>query len=367
MKKSDFAMVFIFCGYISSFFVINSLKSDEKFSEQENRSLQQRPEFSFETLLSGEFSEKYEKYVTDQFAFRDNFVEIKSSTENLLGKMENNNVYISTENTLIDKYPDPNYTQIDTNLKNVNNFAQAVDIPVNLVLYPTQNDIYKHKLPKNAPTNSQKEVIDYVYDGFIGNTTINVYDKLMSKNDEYIYYNTDHHWTSLGAFYAYEEIIKTLNQEPVSLDKYEKTTLSDSFNGTIYSSSGIRFVKSDEIDIYAENTTIAITDADGIRYADMYDISKLENKDQYEVYLGGNHSIVTIKGKGDGKLLILKDSYTNCQVPFLIENYAEIHLVDLRFCKMPMSTYIMQNRIDEVLVAYAVTNFTTDTNLVFLK
>ncbi|MFI3227881.1 MAG: DHHW family protein [Clostridia bacterium] len=364
MKKTNILITSLFCAYIGGFFVLNALSEDKIFSEQENRTLGQKPEFSFETLVSGEFTKKYETYVTDQFVFRDKFMEIKSNTESLLGKMENNDVYISTENTLIDKFDKPSYEQVDINMRYINNFAQAVEIPVYFSLIPTQNDIYQYKLPQNAPIYSQKEVIDYAYALYSG---IDVYDALMDKKDEYIYYNTDHHWTSLGAYYAYATLMDAMEKVPSDIENLEKETLSESFNGTIYSSSGVRYVKSDIIDIYTKNQTIEILDVDGLRYSELYDMSKLEQKDQYEVFLGGNDPLVKLTGTGEGKLLILKDSYTNAQVPFMLENYEEIHLVDLRFYKIPMSEYVEENEIDQVLISYSISNFTTDTNLIFLR
>ncbi|MFI3116036.1 MAG: DHHW family protein [Clostridia bacterium] len=363
MSKKDLAIVFIFCAYIGGFFCYNTLSEDVEFSVQENRQLQQGPEFSFETLLSGEFSSSYETYVTDQFALRDNFIELKSMAEKFIGKKENNDVYISTENTLIQKFTLANYNQVDINLRYIQNFSNFVNVPVYLTLFPTQNDIYAHKLPANAPFESQKEVMDYVYNAY-GNS-INVYDALMDKNDEYIFYNTDHHWTSLGAYYAYVEMAEALGKTPTPLG--EKTTLSTVFNGTIYSTSGVRGVTPDTIDIYTENQKIEILDVDGLREDDLYDMSKLENKDQYEVFLGGNDPQVILKGTGEGKVLILKDSYTNSQVPFFLENYEEIHLIDLRFYKIAISDYVIMNRIDTVLISYSLTNFTEDTNLVFLR
>lgn len=370
MKRSNIAITSLFCLYIGSFFVLNLITEDVAFSNQENRILGQKPEFTFESLISGEFTAKYETYVTDQFIFRDQFVEIKSISERFLGKKENNSVYISKENTLIDKYKQPDYSKIDINLKYIDSFAQAVDIPVHFALIPTQNDIYAHKLPDNAPIYSQKEVINHSYDALSNNNNlfaINVYGALLDKKDEYIYFNTDHHWTTLGAYYAYDETIKSLGKVPTPLTSFTKQTISTTFNGTIYSSSGVRYVSPDTIDIYTPNQKIDILDVSGLREDDLYNMSKLDNKDQYEVFLGGNDPLVTINGNGTGKILIIKDSYSNSQAPFFIENYEEIHLIDMRFYRIPMSQYIKDNNIDNVLIAYSMPNFTTDTNLVFLK
>ena len=365
MKKSNLITTSIFCIFIFGFFIFNIVSPDKKFSELENRNLQKFPELSFEALFSGELSSDLDTYITDQFVLRDTFVEMKSNTEKALGKKENNGVYISTENTLIDKFGIPDYENIDKNISSINKFSEIVDIPVYVTIIPTQNDILSSILPKNAPINSQKEMIDYVSDKT--DNFINVYDSLLAHKDEYIFYNTDHHFTSLGAFYTYEEIAKSLGKTPVKLEDYEKTTVTNEFNGTIFSKSGVRYVKPDSIDTYVENKDILIEDGLGVRTAKMYDETFLETKDKYSMFLGGNHPVVTIKGEGEGNLLVIKDSYSNALAPFLSENYENVHIVDLRFMKLPMSEYIVINNITEVLVCYSAPNFESDVNMTFLK
>ena len=363
MKKSNYFIVALFSLYIGGFFVINIVTPPKDFSQMENKTLQSMPKFRFDDLFSGEYAKDLETYVTDQFVFRDDFVEMKSNTEKLLGKDENNGVYISSQNTLIDKFKKPDYNQIDSNINSINKFAQSISVPVYFNLIPTQNDIYAHLLPDGAPFYSQKEVIDYVY--LKTSNNIDVYDALMSKNDEYIYYNTDHHWTSLGAYYAYTEIANQMGKTPIKLGA--EKIMNDEFNGTIFSKSGVRYAKTDTISIYTDNYDILIEDENGMTPAKIYDETKLENKDKYELFLGGNHPSVKIEGNGVGKLLLIKDSYANSLVPFLVDNFEEIHMIDLRFYKISMTDYIDMNEIDQVLISYSVPNFADDRNIAFLK
>lgn len=368
MTISNIFITGIFCLYIIAMLIINLITPDKANSILENRKLASFPKFNKEEFFDGEYTQKLETYITDQFVFRDNFIELKSLSETLLGKHENNGVYITLENTLIDKFPKSDYSTVDQNIKALNNFNELISVPMNFVIIPTQNDIYSYKLPSNAPLNSQKDMIDYTY-GKLSDTinSIDVYEKLLSKKEEYIFYNTDHHWTSLGAYYAYEEIMQNLDKDYVNISTLEKTTLSTDFNGTIFSKSGVRYVIPDIIDVYISNKEIDISDANGTRTEMLYNLEKLETNDKYEVFLGGNDPVVTIKGTGLGNLLLIKDSFSNSLAPFLSESYENIHLVDLRFMKMPMSDYIIDNNITDVLICYSASSFEADNNLIFLR
>lgn len=363
MKKTNIFLVMLFVGYIGFFFVANIVKPDVRFSDLENRFLSEKPEFSWETLFNGSFASSYETYITDQFVLRDNFVAIKSQTEQLFAKKEYNGVYLSTENTLIDKFSAYDMENIEKRIGYVSKVSENTEIPVYNVVFPMQNDIYKDKLPENAPHISEKELIDYLNANISG--SIDVYDKLWSHRDEYIYYNTDHHWTSLGAYYAYTEIMQQLGLSYSELG--EKTTVAEDFNGTIFAKSGVRFAKMDSIDIYTENYEIEIEDEKGVRTETIYDFEKLEESAKYSMFLGGDHPVVTIKGSGEGKIVIVKDSYFNSLVPFMVEDFEEIHLIDVRFMRLPVSEYAQTNEIDIILIAHSVNAFINEQNLIFLK
>lgn len=193
--------------------------------------------------------------------------------------------------------------------------------------------------------------------------------------DESIYYRTDHHWTSLGAYYGYTSLMDALGMKAVPLSNYEKTTVSDSFYGTIFSSSGVRWVKPDSIDTYVPDTGVTVTshtyDAKGNPIEEprsLYVKSFLDVKDKYSMFLGGNQSLCVVKtAHADApKLLIVRDSYADSLVPFLTPHFSEIHLVDPRYYKLSVADYIQENNIDQALVLYSVSNFVNDKNLVWL-
>ncbi|MFI3172468.1 MAG: DHHW family protein [Eubacteriales bacterium] len=328
----------------------------------------QVPDFSFHAFFSGEWSEDIETYITDQFFMRDTFVTLKSSTEQLLGKVENNDVYLSTEDTLIEKFIITDYNQIDKNLSAIQNFTDTISntsIPVYFAFIPTASEIYADQLPANAPVSSQLEILQYV-ENTIDNT-ISPYETLIAHNDEYIYYGTDHHWTSLGSYYASGDILSSMGKSQYSLDYYTPTIQSQDFYGTLYAKSGIRGIEADTITTYTENVDIEIVDGTEVFTGNLYEIENLSLSDKYTVFLGGNYPHIKICGNGEGTLLLIKDSFANSLVPFLIDHYETIHMVDLRFNRNSMSEFIIDNAVTQVLFCYSIPNFSSDTNLIWLQ
>jgi len=375
-RRSIWVQIIIFLVFIGGFFVLNLIMPDKVFSERENRDLTQAPQFSFSSLFSGKFTSKFETYTTDQFALRDNWTTLKARFELALGKKENKGVYLCSGDTLIEAYTAPDKKQLDLNINAVKKFSENSKIPVYFALIPGNSEIHSDIIPKNAPNDSQKDVIDYCYKNS-GATNIDLLSALSSHKDEYIYYRTDHHWTSLGAYYGYETIMKSMCQTPTSLSSFTPKTVSNEFYGTVYSKSGISWIKPDIIDVYAKQD--AATEV--INYSTnepvngtLYDNSYLAKKDKYSMFMGGNTPLVTVTTKNTGapSLLIIRDSFVDSLTPFLQDNFSKIYVMDLRYYKTHLmsstvSDYIKENNIDEVLICYSVSNFGTDTNVFLIS
>lgn len=392
MKKSDLIITIGFATFIGSFFFLHLYTPDVQFSQNENRNLQLLPSFTFTDLKNGSYSSKLEDYTVDQFPYRDFFVGLKATSEWSLGKLENNNVYWTKEGVLIDRFYPVDYKQLDTNLDKVMAFSQKVDVPVAFTVVPTQNDIYAYHLNENTPLVSQKNVLDYVADythtsdGLISDTTwtplnnenegaygsfqyIDIYSNLMAHNKEYIYYNTDHHWTTLGAFYGYQTIAANLGHTTREVHEYSETIVVEDFLGTTHSKASLPWAKKDVISTFVPNQGITYTNTTGVQSGYLYEDLDDHVKNQYEVFMAGNQPLVVIENKDHNteKLLIIRDSYSNNMAPFFIEHYGEIHMVDMRTYKESMSEYIAEHGITQVLICYGVSNFCTDTNLIFLR
>ena len=371
-KKALWAEALIFLAFIGVFFILNLVLPDRQFSEQENRYLQMKPEFSFKSLFSGDYTSKFETYTTDQFTFRDEWITLKAASELALGKQENNDVHLCENGTLIEGYERPESSALDANMSALNALVENTDAQVYFALIPDKSDLYASLLPKNAPNDSEKEVIDYCY-AQSNATNVDMYSALGAHTDEYIFYRTDHHWTSLGAYYGFSALAESMGFDYPALDSYsDRHVISEEFYGTTWSSSGFSWVGPDTMEIF-------VNEPEGLKVTSypegspvegkLYDFSFLEKKDKYSTFMGGNcplHEIVT-GTEGKPSLLIIRDSYTDSLLPLLLDDFSEIHVLDLRYYRASLKSYIEQNDFDSVLVCYSVSNFSTDSNIFLLS
>ena len=159
-KKYCIFLSALFCAFLGVFLVANAVSPDRTFSQMENRNLEQLPVPSVKTLLNGQFMKDFETYTTDQFVGRDGWIALKSTTERVLGKKENNNVYFAAGDTLISRFDEPDGEKVTNNLNYVNNFVENVDIPVTFSLIPTQACIWADRLPAGAPNASQTAILE---------------------------------------------------------------------------------------------------------------------------------------------------------------------------------------------------------------
>lgn len=369
-KAAKISVIAALIGFIGAFFVLNLLLPDREFSEQENRYLQQSPVFSLKTLVSGSFMEDFEGYATDQFAFRDWWTGLKARCELISGKKENNGVYYCEGGALISRFDAPEDHVISENISYLNALAENAAVPVYFALIPGAAQVQAYKLPVNAPNDSEQAVIDAAYAGSAA-LNVDMLSLLSAHASEYIFYRTDHHWTSLGAFYGYNALRAAWGLDAADIDDYERQIVSDSFYGTTCSSSGFSWVAPDEIEIFVpDDGSAAVTGyaASSPQVTGLYDESCLDEKDKYSFFLGGNAPRLTVRtGNADKpKLCIVRDSYTDCLLPFLLDDFSQIDLIDLRYYKDSLSDYIGGGAFDMVLVIYSVANFCEDTNLFLL-
>ncbi len=363
MKKlSHILNIGSFSVFILLFTVLRLVLPTREFSENENRYLDQRPKFSFDTLFSGKFTAEFEGYITDQFPIRDRWISLKSRTERALGKKENNGVFFGSEGTLLTRMEEPDESSIRAGIEAVNALCANTDATVCLALIPGVTEIWQDRLPSNAVSADQKAIIDRIYAGCDA-VTADIYAALNAHRDEDIFYRTDHHWTTLGAYYGYRATAEALGLEPTPLSSFRPETVSEEFYGTVFSSSGVRWVEPDRIEIFVPDTGYEIRryESPEGELIPLYDMSKLETKDKYAMFLGGNTPRLVLKNsEGSGRLLILRDSYSDCEIPFLLTHYGEIHVLDLRYYRQSISAYLQEHEIDTVLVNYSISNFVSD-------
>ena len=377
-KKYSIFITALFCLFLFGFGIFQFILPDRDFSEQENRYLAQFKAPTLKTIRSGEFMEDFEDYVTDQFPLRDQWIQLKALSERALGKQENNKVYFGTDGqTLFAHFTALSPEELTQRVDYVNKLGENLDVPVYFSLVPDKSWSVG-LLPRYAPNQD---------DG----STISQAQKLCGENVTFIdmqswlapicgnadprgmdyFYRTDHHWTTMGAYRGYSALMEGMGLQPADWSRLPLTQVSGSFYGTTYSSAGAGWVKPDSI--YAmipEGGTKGHVTVTGYPEGSPIEISlyhpeKLEVKDKYAYFLGGNQPLCVLQNPDapNGKLLVVRDSYADSLAPFLAEEFQEVHLFDLRYNNTPLTKYVADNGIDQVLVLYSANNFNTDRNL----
>ena len=237
-------------------------------------------------------------------------------------------------------------------------------------MIPSAAEIWKEKLPDGAESWNQQSFLKEAaeIDGIAG--TIDFYTPLAAHQEEPIFYRTDHHWTSLGAFYGANAVFAELGSFPLlAKEDFTPEIASEDFQGTLYSTSGVHWLAPDVIEFWVPGNDLEVTTwrSGKAEDSELYVRSYLEQKDKYSAFLGGNQPLYVIRnGNGQGKLLLIRDSYSDSLAPFLATHFQEVHLIDPRHYRLSAAQYARENGIDAVAVLYSVPNFITDKNLVFL-
>ena len=368
-KKYGIFLSALFCCFIGGVFLVSLLLPKQTFSPLENRYLEKPPKLSLETLSDGKFMESAEDYVSDHIVGRDFWVALKSWSERLSGKQENNGVYFGEHDTLINRVQEPDRNKLEQDIGYVDALVGNVSVPVYFGLIPTAAAVWQDRLPAGAPTADERAFIDQLYFS-TGANTVDLYGALEEHKEEDLYYRTDHHWTSLGAYYGANALLQAMGLEPLNLNDYRKTTVTQDFQGTIFSSSGVRWVRPDAIDTYVPGEGVKVTSyftgspVEGSLYVDSY----LEVKDKYSYFLGGRQPLCVIETEHTQapKVLVIRDSYADSLAPFLTERFSEIHLFDPRDNLTSIKGYVADHGIDAVVVLYSFSNFANDKNLFLL-
>uniref|UniRef100_UPI0040568DE1 DHHW family protein n=1 Tax=Acetatifactor sp. TaxID=1872090 RepID=UPI0040568DE1 len=365
-KRNAIVTIGIIAAMILVFTVADLVTEDRKFSESENRLLATKPEFTTQALFAGEYSEDYEAYVTDQFVGRDKWIALKTMTDILLQKKDMNGVYLGADDYLIEQHLPENYTreQEEQKIALLEKLVERWNARVMLV--PTADNILTDKLPEYALYYDQTRFLSDVQEAVGEENYIDVYHVLQEHAEEEIYYRTDHHWTSLGAYYGYRAWAEKMGKFPLFRDLERREVVTDDFLGTLHSRINLP-MDGEEISYFYDTQKRPVTvtyDFSETMYS-FYEESHLNTKNKYGFFLDDNHAFVeitttTTNGKS---LFVIKDSYANCLIPMLAQHYEKVYVLDLRYFNSRLFTFMEQYEAEEemdVLVLYNCIHFLED-------
>ena len=378
-KSLDRIFVILFAALILLVSVLFWAIPDRTFSETENKDLTQIPSFTWDALLDGRYTARIADYMADQFPGRDFFIRVKAAAEMALGKMGNNGVILGEGGTLIPRSETIHRDNLTKNLSAIAAFTGWCEdhgIPTTTAVAGRSMDVLHHTLPQFYGAAYSDALWGTLFQDFsdIDLKILPLKTPLheRAKAGEYVYYRTDHHWTTLGAYYGSEIILTEMGETIAPIESYTREVVSDAFFGTTWSTSGMSWIAPDTMEYFrfAGDTdfTTTIVD-DGTSFTGFYDRSYLARKDKYSSFIGGNNALVTVRKNGDADrptLLLVKDSFGHSAVPFLAQHY-DLLIVDIRYYKKSTAALIDEYGVDRVLVLYNIDSLTASPDSVLLR
>lgn len=363
-RISQVVTAVLFCAFLAGFGLLHILLPDRTFSPVENRTLSSMPDFSWSALVDGSYTSRLEKYLEDQFPLRDGWMGLKNRYEYLLGKREFHGVYLCGDR-LIHKIEDA--SRAEQNIAYLQKLTELTDIPVYLGLIPTAAEVYRDQLPAGAENFDQAAYLKKVRESVPDAVWVDMEKWMDGASGVSLFYRTDHHWTSAGAWHGYAALMEAMGEpfEPLGTPE----TVSEDFYGTLYSSSGVHWLAPDTIERYVSGESVTVENFEKGETHGLYVDSFLGEKDKYASFLGGNTPLYIIRNPeaaSEEKLLVVRDSYSDAMAPFLSQYFAEIHLVDLRYYRTSVVEYARENGMDRIFVCYSVENFVKDLDAVFM-
>ncbi len=404
----------LFAAFLLIFTAAFVLTPDADFSEEENRSLTTFPKFTWERLLDGSFSSDINEYFADQFPARDALVGIKGVTETLLLKGENNGVLLGEDGQLavrlfdsyksrLERTPDMDYyytENIAVAVDALNAFAKSSAVPVTTMLPPRTVDVASSAFdyPTEISDALDKQLAETIVPeaGYIADLRKRMEDLYVNGDSyaniggsKYVYFRTDHHWTTYGAYIAYIMLMQEwgMKDDILPPESFTVETI-DNFYGTTWSRAGYKFVEPDTLEVWTfgnedEFTTTCYTEKqvkgeDGKptkvkestkAFSGWLNRDYLAKKDKYAAFLDGTHNEQTVFKNGETgrpRLLIAKDSFANTLVPFLAQHF-DLVIVNLAGRMTDLTEYVAEYGCDRVLIVWNRANLIENNILAAIK
>ena len=402
-RRAEVFTVSLITAFILCFSVWCLVAPKQTFSENENRALASWPVYSFTALKDGSYMSGVQTYLSDHFPLRDPFMTLKTKYEMLTGREEINDIYLAKDGYYIEAYRTPKQQK-----KIITQFQKLQDAittdakeNVRVMLVPTAISTYNAKLPGSAPDRGvlrQVDTMNEIYAALPNMQKVDAWSALQAaaaqeKIDRTrasgnaddaqpvadaedagcdtsaatgLYYHTDHHWTTHGAYIGYQAYCGAAGLSPIPEADFQKTCVTTDFHGTIFSKLHDSTVPGDAITLYenpANQLTVSYPDTDEVTDT-LYNRDYLAQKDKYSMFLNNLHPLVEITNEtadSDRQLVLIKDSYANSMVPFLVNHYQKIYVFDTRYYRFGPSSFINEHpEVTDVLMLYNMNTIDTD-------
>lgn len=330
------------------------------FSQNEKRYLAEFPKPDWQSVSSGKWGSDLETYLADHLPFRDFFVGLNAYADLAIGKQVSKDIRVAGDR-LVEAPVVWNEALIQKNLKAIGGFTETIGKPVSLSLVPSAG--WAAGLDSYEDDTLLERIYSMAGEGI---TSLSIAESFRNRPE--LYYRTDHHWTSQGAYTGYCAMMEALSRPYPAEDAFQKELLPDLFQGSTYSRSALWLTKPEALELWhGSSVTVSNAETEG-EHEGVFYRERLEENDKYTVFLDGNHSLVRLHNpEKTGSLLVIRDSYSNCLGCFLAESYGEVVMVDLRYYRSPVSDLVAQEGFDDILVCYSIGNFLTDTNMPWLR
>ena len=369
-----YPVLILFSVFFVGMFLLDCVTPDRTVSELENTTLTQRPAVTAQILSSAglnRFFNDYTQYTKDQIPGRDAWISLQSFVETaLLQKTQSGGVLLGDNGQMFDRtygLVSSEERTLPRNIAAVASLAARCPGKVYVMVAPAASSIYPERVPAHAPLLQEESYLSQIQAAVeqAGGTYLSLEEALSAHKDEYIYYRTDHHWTTLGAWYAYSQLCDLLGLTPFDLSSHQAVEV-ENFYGTFYSRARTWNAQPDTLTYYDLDNPLTIYTVTGPGMPEagqttgLYDLDKLDVYDKYAAFLHGNNGLSRVEGDGEGRILVIKDSYANSLVPFLTANYAQIDVVDLRNYNYGLDALIADNDYGQILVLYSFDSFKSD-------
>ena len=369
-KTSDNLICAVFCLFIGGMLLLFLLLPKEDFSAREKRYLEEAPTLNAESVFSGDFGSSAESYAADHLPGRDFFVSLAARLDRLAGLQSQKEIVIGKSGRLYERAQRPNEKAVSVNMAVINAFAEKLKCKTDFMLVPSAGYVLSEDIKGHVDPYMDKALIENIYSHASEN--IRPFDVTglfaACDNKPALYYETDHHWTSLGAYTAYLAYADQLSKNHPSVSDYDIESI-DGFYCTTYSRACFRDHPAESLELWHSGGDFTVSGGED-EHAGLFYRERLADDDKYPVFLNGNRPLVTMTNhspEAEGSILVVRDSFANCFGCFLADSFKTVTLVDLRYYKKSISELALHGGYDNVLILYSLNNFLTDSNIIWLE